>query len=31
MSLQFTDVPSFAAEVGCKSREQVVLLLIFTA
>jgi len=30
MSLQFTHAPLYA-EVGCESRERIVLLLVFTA
>ena len=31
MSLQFTQVPSFACRGGCESRERIVLLLVFIA
>jgi len=31
MNLQFTHAPPLPAELGCKSRERMVLLLVFIA
>ena len=31
MGLQFTDAHSLPAKAGCKSRERIVLLLVFIA